>query len=61
MVTHSMRQSLAHGDRTIMMSEGRIVLDVSGSERRRLGVADLLAQFETARGGAVDDDALLLG
>ncbi len=61
MVTHSMKQSIEHGDRTIMMSDGRIVLDVSGPERRRYGVADLLTLFESARGGTVDDDALLLG
>lgn len=60
MVTHSMRQSLECGDRTVMMSEGRIAFDVSGPERAGCDVPDLLHLFERARGGAPDDDALLL-
>lgn len=61
MVTHSMRQALDHGGRTIMMHEGRIALDVAGDPRARLGVPDLLAMFEEVRGETLADDALLLG
>ena len=61
MVTHSMRQALDVGDRTVMLHEGRVVLDVSGDERKGLGVVDLLAMFERVRGEAVADDGLLLG
>lgn len=61
MVTHSMRQALEIGDRTVMLHEGRVVLDVSGPERRGLSVEDLLHMFEKVRGETVDDDALLLG
>jgi putative ABC transport system ATP-binding protein len=61
MVTHSMRQALDCGERTIMLHEGRICLDVAGSERAGLGVADLVARFADARGQALEDDALLLG
>lgn len=61
MVTHSMRQALDHGERTVMLHEGRVVLDVSGSERAGLDVPDLLRMFETTRGETLDDDALLLG
>lgn len=62
MVTHSMRQALDHGTRTIMLHEGRIVFDVVGSERAGLDVPDLLALFRRARGGEMlDDDTLLLG
>ncbi|MGJ7503218.1 ABC transporter ATP-binding protein [Variovorax sp. ZT5P49] len=61
MVTHSMRQALDHGSRTIMLHEGRVVLDVSGKEREGLGVPDLLRMFERHRGEAIADDALLLG
>jgi putative tryptophan/tyrosine transport system ATP-binding protein len=61
MVTHSMRQALDHGNRTLMMHEGRIVLDISGDERRGLTVLDLLAMFENVRGEELADDALLLG
>jgi putative ABC transport system ATP-binding protein len=61
MVTHSMRQALDHGDRTVMLHEGRVVLDVEGDERRRMQVEDLLHMFEQVRGEALDDDKLLLG
>ncbi len=61
MVTHSMKQALAHGDRTIMLHEGKVVLDVSGAERDAMGVDGLLAQFARSRGEDLDDDKLLLG
>jgi putative ABC transport system ATP-binding protein len=61
MVTHSMRQALDHGHRTVMLHQGRVVLDVSGEERSRMDVPDLLAMFEQTRGEKLDDDALLLG
>lgn len=61
MVTHSMKQALEVGDRTVMLHQGQVVLDVSGPERQGLGVADLLAMFEKVRGEAITDDALLLG
>ncbi|MFZ1430823.1 MAG: ABC transporter ATP-binding protein, partial [Geminicoccaceae bacterium] len=61
MVTHSMHQALGHGDRLLMLHEGRIVLDVAGEAKGRLGVEDLLAEFKRSRGVEIDDDALLLG
>lgn len=61
MVTHSMRQALDVGERTVMLHQGRVVLDVSGKEREGLDVPDLLAMFERVRGEKLDDDALLLG
>ncbi|OXR49429.1 ABC transporter ATP-binding protein [Pusillimonas sp. T2] len=61
MVTHSMRQALDVGDRTIMLHQGNIVLDVSGTEREGMDVPKLLAMFERVRGETVSDDALLLG
>ncbi|MCP9758114.1 ABC transporter ATP-binding protein [Aquitalea sp. S1-19] len=61
MVTHSMRQALDHGDRTVMLHQGQVVLDVSGETRRQMQVADLLSMFEKTRGEVIDDDALLLG
>lgn len=60
MVTHSMRQALDIGERTVMLHQGKVVLDVSGEERSGLDVADLLAMFERVRGETLDDDALLL-
>ena len=61
MVTHSMRQALDVGDRTIMLHQGNIVLDISGTERQGMDVPGLLAMFERVRGETVSDDALLLG
>jgi putative ABC transport system ATP-binding protein len=61
MVTHSMRQALDVGDRTVMLHQGQVVLDVAGEERRGLDVKHLLAMFEKVRGEEIDDDALLLG
>jgi putative ABC transport system ATP-binding protein len=60
MVTHSMRQALDYGSRTVMLHEGRVILDVSGPERRGMGVDDLLRMFEKTRGETLDDDKLLL-
>jgi putative ABC transport system ATP-binding protein len=60
MVTHSMRQALEVGDRTVMLHAGQVVLDVSGDERKGLTVTDLLAMFEHVRGEKLADDALLL-
>ena len=60
MVTHSMRQALDCGSRILMMHEGRIVLDLAGSERQALDVPDLVALFERVRGERLADDALLL-
>jgi putative ABC transport system ATP-binding protein len=61
MVTHSMRHALDHGDRTIMLHEGKIVLDVGGAERAGLDVPDLLAMFSRVRGRELADDGLLIG
>lgn len=61
MVTHSMRQALDVGDRTVMLHQGQVVLDVAGEERRGLDVPDLLAMFERVRGEKISDDSLLLG
>lgn len=60
MVTHNMEQALAVGTRTIMMHEGRIILDIAGPERKRLTVPDLLKMFEEASGKALNTDRMLL-
>ncbi|OZI71131.1 ABC transporter ATP-binding protein [Bordetella genomosp. 12] len=61
MVTHSMRQALDVGQRTVMLHQGQVVLDVSGDARKGMDVPDLLAMFERVRGEKLADDALLLG
>ena len=60
MVTHNMQQALQLGNRTIMMNNGRIVLDVSGEVRAGLTVADLLQQFAAQVGEVLDNDRILL-
>lgn len=60
MVTHSMRQALDYGTRTVMLHEGRVILDVNGEQRRGMDVPDLLQMFERTRGEVLADDALLL-
>jgi putative ABC transport system ATP-binding protein len=63
MVTHSMRQALDHGSRTIMLHEGKIIFDLASAERADYQVKDLLNLFAQARtdGAELDDDKLLLG
>ena len=60
MVTHNMKDAIAHGNRLIMMYDGNIVIDVSGEEKKKLTVADLLALFSKASGSDEADDTLLL-
>ncbi|HEV8715987.1 MAG TPA: ATP-binding cassette domain-containing protein [Candidatus Binatia bacterium] len=56
MVTHSMQQAVNLGDRLLMMHRGRIIHDLSGAEKRRLRVDDLLARFEEVRRGELLDE-----
>lgn len=60
MITHNMRDAIAHGNRLIMMYEGRIALDISGEDKKKLTVEDLLAKFGQATGSDEADDKLLL-
>ena len=60
MVTHNMKDAIHHGNRLIMMHEGKIIYDVSGEEKAKLEVADLLAKFEEASGGEFANDRMLL-
>lgn len=60
MVTHNMKDAIAHGNRLIMMHEGRIIYDVSGEEKQKLTVSDLLAKFEEVSGGEFANDRMML-
>ena len=60
MITHNMRDAIAYGNRLIMMHEGRIVVDVSGEEKKHLSVEQLMALFSRASGSDVVNDKLLL-
>lgn len=61
MITHNMKDAIRHGNRLIMMMDGRIILDISGEEKKKLTVRDLLDQFENASGEQFANDAALLG
>jgi len=61
MVTHSMKDALACGDRTIMLHQGKIIFDVAGEERDKLDVPHLLKMFSRVRDEELADDSLLLG
>ena len=60
MITHNMRDAIVHGNRLIMMHEGKCILDIRGEEKRRLTVEDLLHQFEKVSGEQFASDKALL-
>ena len=61
MVTHNMRDAINYGNRLIMMNEGRVVLDISGEEKKRLTVEQLIARFSAVSGKEFANDRVLLG
>ena len=61
MVTHNMKDALRYGNRTIMMHEGRIILDIDRETKSHLQVEDLLMMFEKASGSGIVNDRMLLG
>ena len=61
MITHNMKDAIVHGNRLIMMYEGRIALDIAGEDKKKLTVEQLLAKFGQATGSDEADDKLLLG
>ena len=60
MVTHNMKDAIAHGNRLIMMHEGRVILNIAGEEKKKLTVEDLLHQFEKVSGEEFANDKALL-
>lgn len=60
MVTHNMKDAIAHGNRLIMMHEGKVILNISGEEKKKLTVEDLLHQFEKVSGEEFANDKALL-
>ena len=61
MVTHNMQQALDMGDRLIMMDAGQIILDVSGEEKAKLTIEQLLKEFQRIRGEQLVTDQTVLG
>ena len=60
MITHNMRDAITHGNRLIMMYEGRIIVDVEGEEKQKLTVEDLLGLFVKASGKEFANDRAIL-
>lgn len=60
MITHNMKDAIQHGNRLIMMYNGRIVIDVSGEEKKKLTVPQLLELFSKVSGSDEASDKLLL-
>ena len=60
MVTHNMKDAIAHGNRLIMLDAGRVILDIRGEEKQKLTVQDLLSRFTKASGEEMENDRLLL-
>lgn len=60
MVTHNMRDAIKHGNRLVMMHDGRIILDIKGEEKQKLTVEDLLKRFGKVSGEEFANDRTLL-
>lgn len=61
MITHNMKDAIVHGNRLIMMMEGKIILDIRGEEKKKLTVEDLLHKFEEVSGEEFTNDKAILG
>lgn len=59
MITHNMKEAISHGNRLIMMHEGRIIVDISGEEKKNLTVEQLLSLFMQASDGDISDRMVL--
>ena len=60
MITHNMTDAIRHGNRLVMMKDGRVIFDVSGEEKKSLTVKDLLEKFSSASGEELNNDRMLL-
>lgn len=61
MITHNMKDAIAHGNRLIMLNDGKVILDIKGEEKKRLTVEDLLHKFGEASGEEFTSDKAILG
>ena len=61
MITHNMKDAILHGNRLIMLKDGKIILDIRGEEKKKLTVEDLLHKFEEASGEEFTNDSAILG
>ena len=60
MITHNMKDAITHGNRLIMMNEGKIIFDAAGDEKASLTKADLLQKFADLSGDGLESDRMLL-
>lgn len=60
MVTHNMRDAIAHGNRLIMMNEGQVILNIAGEEKKKLTISELLHKFEEVSGEEFANDKAIL-
>jgi putative ABC transport system ATP-binding protein len=60
MVTHNMRDAIDHGNRLIMMDEGKVILNIAGEEKKKLTIEELLHKFEEVSGAEFTNDKALL-
>ena len=60
MVTHNMKDALQYGNRTIMLHEGKIIIDIDRDMKARMTVEDLLKMFKVASGSGLANDRMLL-
>ena len=60
MVTHNMNDAITHGNRLIMMNDGKIILDIKGEDKKKLTVETLLAKFKKISGSNLSNDRMLL-
>ena len=60
MITHNMRDAITHGNRLIMLHEGKVIIDVEGEEKKMLTVEHLLSLFVKASGKVFADDRAIL-
>ena len=61
MITHNMNDAIFYGNRLVMMDSGRVIFDVSGEEKKKLTINDLLMKFETITGEEMTSDKMILG
>ncbi len=61
MITHNMKDAILHGNRLIMLMDGKVILDIKGEEKKKLTVEDLLHKFEQVSGEEFTSDKAILG
>ena len=61
MITHNIRAALQTGSRTVMLDAGRVILDISAEERKRITVDSLLKMYSDKKKEELDNDRMLFG